>query len=83
MSWGLSAMPTLCIRDSRIAIEATALPLGTPNAINEMSVLLHMCRRFIEKLVNGSKGPFKVFEMSARFLQRQFHTGFRPLISGK
>jgi len=60
MSWGLSAMPTLCIRDSRIAIEAAALPLGTPNAINEMSALLHMCRRFIEKQVNSFKGSLQI-----------------------
>src|SRR5712692_2312797 len=31
MSWGLSAMPLLYIRDSRIANEATALSFGTPN----------------------------------------------------
>src|SRR5712691_5382039 len=33
MSWGLSVMPLLYIRDSRIANEATALPLRTPNTI--------------------------------------------------
>src|ERR1700730_6563973 len=29
-----------------------------------MSALLHMCRRFIEKQVNGSKVPFKFLRMS-------------------
>jgi len=44
--------------------------------INEMSALLHMCRRFIENQVNGSKVPFKFLRMSGTLSSPPVPYGF-------